>query len=128
MRKIADHDPLLEPAWNALETEHAHFAVGDARVRRYPMEVVPFAALANHSADNLTKLGELLAIGEHVYLFGPKPVGTSGIKVGPPLNCYQMLGPSSQPVESGAEKLQIGPMSAKDADTMEDVNKLAFTG
>lgn len=128
MRKIADDDPLLDPAWNALETEHAHFAVGDGRVRRYPMEVVPFAALADNSADSLTKLGQLLAAGEHVYLFGPQSVGASGMKVGPPLNCYQMLGPSSLSVETDADKIQIVPMSAKDADAMVALTTLAFPG
>ena len=128
MRKIADDDPLLDPAWNALETEHVRFAVGDGRARRYPADVVPFAALADNNADNLTKLGALLTAGEHVYLFGPQPVGASGIKVGPPLNCFQMLGPTSLPRETDADKMQIVPMSAKDADAMVSLTTLAFPG
>ena len=128
MGTIAGNDPLLDPAWSALATEHAHFAVGDGQARRYPADVVPFAAVADNNADTLTKLGKLLAAGEHVYVFGPKPVGTSGIKVGPALNCYQMLGPSSLPVETGADRIQIVPMSAKDARAMVALTTLAFPG
>src|SRR6266404_885323 len=107
MRKIVGDDLLLDPTWNALETEHARFAVGDGQARRYPAEVAPFAAVADNSEDSLAKLGELLAPGEHVYLLGRQPVGTNGIKVGPPLRCFQMLGPSRLPVEAGADEIQI---------------------
>lgn len=128
MGKIAGDDPLLDPAWNALETDHARFAVGDGRVRRYPAEVVPFAALADNSADNLRKLDELLAAGEHVYLFGPQPVSTSGITVGTPLNCYQMLGPSRLPVENADEGTRMERMTRKDGSAMVALTTLAFPG
>jgi len=71
-------DPLLDPAWNALATEHARFTVGDGRARRYPAAVVPFAALADQSAASWADLEELLAPSERVYLFGTRPPCTNG--------------------------------------------------
>jgi ribosomal protein S18 acetylase RimI-like enzyme len=128
MRKIVDDDPLLDPAWNALETEHARFAAGDGWVRRYPAEVVPFAAVADNSADTLARLGNWLTPGEYVYVFGRQPVSTSGIKVGPPLNCYQMLGPSRLPVEIADEGTTMERMTPKDAGAMVALTTLAFPG
>jgi GNAT superfamily N-acetyltransferase len=128
MRTIVGDDPLLDPAWNALETEHAHLAVGDGRVRRYPAEVVPFAAVADNNADNLTRLGELLAPGEHVYLFGPEPIGGHGIKVGPPLHCHQMRAPSRLAIETAANEIQIVSMTSEDAGAMVALTALAFPG
>jgi ribosomal protein S18 acetylase RimI-like enzyme len=128
MRKIVGDDLLLDPAWNALETEHARFAVGNGRTKRYPAQVVPFAAVAENSADSLKKLGELLTVGEHVYLFGPQPVDASGIKVGPPLHCHQMLGPSRLEAEAGADEIQIVRMTSGDAGAMVALTTLAFPG
>jgi GNAT superfamily N-acetyltransferase len=128
MWKSLCNDPLLDPAWNALETEHARFAVGDGLIRRYPAEVVPFAAVAENSAGCLAMLGELLAPGEHIYLFGPEPVAGNGIKVGPPLNCYQMLGPSRLPVEAAADEIQMLRMTSEDAGAMVALTTLAFPG
>jgi len=66
-------DPLLDPAWNALATEHARFTFGDGRARRYPAAVVPFAAVADHSQASWADLKGLLTPVEHVYLFGTRP-------------------------------------------------------
>jgi GNAT superfamily N-acetyltransferase len=122
------HDPLLDPAWNALETEHARFAIGGARARRYAAEVVPFAAVADDVEESLAELAELLAPGEHVYLFGPQPVATIGIDVGPPLHCLQMLGPSRPPIDTGGDEMQILRMTAADAGAMVALTTLAFPG
>jgi GNAT superfamily N-acetyltransferase len=126
--KMISDDPLLDPAWNALETAHARFAVGGARARRYPAEVVPFAAVADDGEESLAELAELLAPDEHVYLFGPQPVATNGIDVGPPLHCHQMLGPSRPPIDPGGDGIQILRMTSEDAGAMVALTTLAFPG
>src|SRR6266566_5984545 len=42
---IADVEPLDNPVWHALTGNHARFADGDGRARRYQHDVAPFAAL-----------------------------------------------------------------------------------
>src|SRR6267154_2379840 len=121
-------DPLLDPAWKALATEHARFTVGDGRARRYPAAVVPFAALADQSAASWADLEELLAPSEHVYLFGAQPVCTNGLKVGAPLNTYQMVWPLHKPIEPERDEMSIVPMTATDADAMVALTTLAFPG
>jgi hypothetical protein len=86
-------EPLFDPVWNALETVHAHFAVGSGPARRYPAEVTPFGALADASWATLAEFEELLEPGERIYVFGSQPETTNGLSIGPPLQCHQMLGP-----------------------------------
>jgi ribosomal protein S18 acetylase RimI-like enzyme len=86
-------EPLLDPVWNALETVHAHFAVGSGPARRYPAEVTPFGALADASWATLAEFEELLEPGERIYVFGSQPETTNGLSIGPPLQCHQILGP-----------------------------------
>src|SRR5258705_10387994 len=111
-------DPLLDPAWNALATEHARFTVGDGRARRYPAAVVPFAALADQSAASWAELEQLLAPSEHVHLFGAQPACTNGLKVGAPLHTYQMVWPLHKPIEPDPDEVSTVPMTATDADPM----------
>ena len=121
-------DPLLDPAWNALATEHARLAFGDGRARRYPAVVVPFAALADQSAASWADLKGLLTPVEHVYLFGAQPAGTNGLKVGTPLHTYQMVWPLHKPIEPDRDEMSIVPMTATDADAMVALTTLAFPG
>ncbi|HEY4816481.1 MAG TPA: GNAT family N-acetyltransferase [Candidatus Acidoferrum sp.] len=121
-------DPLLDPIWNALEVEHARFAIGRGRARRYPAEVVPFAAVADDGEESLAELAELLAPDEQVYLIGAQPAAMKDIAVGPPLHCYQMLGPLRLPVETGGEEMQMSRMGLEDASAMVALTTLAFPG
>lgn len=56
---------LDRPVWNALRTAHASLAEGSERARRYPPSIVPFAAAADNSAENLEALAAL-PVGEDV--------------------------------------------------------------
>lgn len=53
--------PLDNPVWHALNSRHAHLAVGRAPVLRYPPEVSPFAAL--ETPDALARLGDVIPDG-----------------------------------------------------------------
>jgi predicted GNAT family acetyltransferase len=55
---------LDRPVWNALTTAHAGLAQGDARARRYPPSIVPFAAAADASPESLAALAALPGPGE----------------------------------------------------------------
>lgn len=55
--------PLDNPAWNALETGNAQFAVGDGDVKYFHPEVSPFAALKENTVENLQKLYEIAPAG-----------------------------------------------------------------
>ena len=60
---------LDNPAWSALTSRHAHLAIGDGPVRRYPAEVSPFAAIETPNA--LPVLAERMAEGETAVLWSP---------------------------------------------------------
>ena len=60
---------LDNPAWAALTGRHAHLAMGEGSVRRYPVEVSPFAAL--ETPDALPVLAERMAEGETAVLWSP---------------------------------------------------------
>lgn len=119
---------LADPAWNALETEHARFRVGGKQARRYPAEVVPFAAVTDYSNQSLQELEKLLAPDEHVYLFGARPPATNRLTVGTPLHTHQMIWPKNKPIEASGEKCQILPMTSQDASDMVALTALAFPG
>jgi ribosomal protein S18 acetylase RimI-like enzyme len=117
--------------WNALETVHAHFAVGRGAARRYPGEVVPFGALADTSQSAVAELEALLVPNDLVYVFGNQPEAANGLKVGPPLHCHQMLGPL-HPAENlrTDETADMNPvlLSSEDASAMVALTTLAFPG
>jgi ribosomal protein S18 acetylase RimI-like enzyme len=119
---------LLDPVWNALTSVQKHFAVGDGSARRYPAEVVPFAALAGTGNANLEPLEELLIQGEHVYLFGTQPVATKTLFVGQPLHTLQMLGPERPISDDKADAIPLLRMTADDAEAMVALTTLAFPG
>jgi len=61
---------LDNPAWSALTGRHAHLAIGDGPVRRYPAEISPFAAI--ETLDALPVLAERMAEGEVALLWSPE--------------------------------------------------------
>jgi predicted GNAT family acetyltransferase len=65
---------LDRPIWSALDTRHACFALGDGLARRYPSSIVPFAAIAADSAENLRALDQLVASHESVLMLQADPI------------------------------------------------------
>ena len=47
--------PLDYPIWTALTTTQQALAEGDARARRYPTEITPFAAMRGHVAPKVLR-------------------------------------------------------------------------
>ncbi|MBW8880445.1 MAG: GNAT family N-acetyltransferase [Asticcacaulis sp.] len=67
-------NPLENPAWSALNGRHAHLAIGDGPVRRYPAKVSPFAAIEKPSA--LPVLAERMTPGDNAVLWSPIDLDT----------------------------------------------------
>jgi ribosomal protein S18 acetylase RimI-like enzyme len=122
-------DSLADPLRHALNSAHAHFAIGHAPARRYPPEVAPFAVIDDISEPTLMRLRELLTPGELVYIFNEPPAQMDRLSVGPPLHTFQMLGPEVGAVVETREG-EISPilMTPDDAGEMFELITQAFPG
>ncbi len=127
-KQFMNTDPLLDPVRNALNSVHAHFAVGQAPARRYPSEVAPFAVIDDMSKPTLSVLEALLAPGEQVYIFNEPPKKMNGLSLGPPLHTFQMLAAEDPELEIGESEAQPVLLTSGDAGEMFDLITLAFPG
>ena len=125
-------DELLDnPFWHALITEHATLAIGSGPVRRYPAEVVPFAGLAEHRADVMEALRELLAPGESIFVMGEALPECAGLTQLSELSGWQMLRETpeiaaSQPI--GSSFAVVERLTAEHAPAMVALTDVAFPG
>ncbi|MEO8564812.1 MAG: GNAT family N-acetyltransferase [Betaproteobacteria bacterium] len=55
---------LDNPFWASLTTGHAHFALGGALARRYPVDISPIAGLAAPGPANVTALETTVNVGD----------------------------------------------------------------
>ncbi|WP_119080602.1 GNAT family N-acetyltransferase [Chitinophaga alhagiae] len=105
---------LDNPAWSALTTEHAEFAMGTACAKRYRPGVVPFTACRHPEEEGIMELAPWMGQGESFYIIGNLPSAL------PPhwvveheLPCAQMLlqQPPQQEKDSGI--VLLGPADAE---------------
>lgn len=61
------------PIWKSLSTGHAKLAIGNARVKRYPPRVAPFAALAEHTQESFHELEKIVEFDDAVCVLGEIP-------------------------------------------------------
>ena len=61
---------LDNPFWSSLTTGHAHFALGDALARRYPVDVSPIAGLSAPDPANITALQTVVGVGDDMATVG----------------------------------------------------------
>jgi ribosomal protein S18 acetylase RimI-like enzyme len=64
---------IANPIWQAATTRQRRFAYGEGRARRYYAEVLPMAALEDHSAEAVAALTEMVSPGERIWLFEEVP-------------------------------------------------------
>ena len=64
---------LANPIWQAATTRQRHLAYGEGPARRYYPDVVPLAALQNHSVEAVAALTALVSPGEQVMIFEEPP-------------------------------------------------------
>lgn len=115
---------LDNPAWSALNGRHAHLAIGDGPVRRYPAEVSPFAAIENHAA--LTVLAERMTEGDTAVLWSPVDLDTpDGLELVIRFPVLQMEGAGFRPAEVTDD---VPPLTIDDVPDMLDLTALTKPG
>jgi predicted GNAT family acetyltransferase len=106
-----DRSSLLDnPVWNALSTTHSSFAEGDARAKRYPVDVAPFGATLDQSAESYHSLAKLLGPEGTVAIpLAIMPVLPPGWKALRNIDSAQMVWSAQKapPVEHSFEELNI---------------------
>lgn len=66
-------EPLDNPIWHALNTRHAHLAIGNGPVRRYPPAVTPFVAVDPASEDAYSAIQRVVPVGDKVGILSVIP-------------------------------------------------------
>ena len=118
--------PLDHPIWTALTTTQQALAEGDARARRYPTEVTPFADMQDLSAENFAALAALMSPTDIAVLFTPQAVkAPAEFKVVLADTGEQMTG---TPVETPANGVEIVTLGVDDVPDMIELTALTRPG
>ncbi len=118
--------PLDYPIWTALTTTHQALAEGDARARRYPTEVTPFAAMADMTAENFAALGALMSPNDIAVLFTPDAVTPPAeFKIALADTGEQMIG---TPIETPNNGVDIVTLGVADVPAMMELTALTKPG
>jgi ribosomal protein S18 acetylase RimI-like enzyme len=99
--------PLDNPIWSALRTVHAHLAVTDGPVARYPAAVAPFVSASDAAVDVAERLERLVERGEHLYFVGQVPKLGAGWSVEMHAPLPQMVCWSPSQVRDGPETIAM---------------------
>jgi predicted GNAT family acetyltransferase len=120
------HHPLDYPIWTALTTTQQALAEGDARARRYPTEITPFAAMVDASPESFAALGALMSPKDIAVLFTPEAVTPPAeFKVTLADTGEQMTG---TPIETPANGVDIVTLGASDVPAMIELTALTRPG
>ncbi|KRR19918.1 GNAT family N-acetyltransferase [Bradyrhizobium retamae] len=118
--------PLDYPIWTALTTTQQALAEGDARARRYPTEITPFAATADMSPESFAALAGLMSSQDIAVLFTPDPVNPPAeFKIALADTGEQMIG---TPVETSANGVDIVTLGVEDVPAMIELTALTKPG
>nr|WP_249129738.1 GNAT family N-acetyltransferase [Bradyrhizobium japonicum] len=121
------HERLLDrPIWSALTTSQKYLAEGGPQARRYPVDMTPFADMADMSATSFAALGDLLSGSQVAALFTPEPVDVpGGFKVVLAETGEQMIG---SPADSSLRDAEIVTLGASDVPAMMALTALTKPG
>jgi predicted GNAT family acetyltransferase len=118
--------PLDHPIWTALTTTQQALAEGDARARRYPIEVTPFADMPDLSAENFAALGALMSPTDIAVLFTLEAVkAPAEFKVTLADTGEQLIG---TPIETPANGVDIVTLGVHDVPAMIELTTLTKPG
>ena len=118
--------PLDHPIWTALTTTQQALAEGDARARRYPIEVTPFADMPDLSAENFAALGALMSPTDIAVLFTPEAVkAPAEFKAVLADTGEQLIG---TPIETPANGVDIVTLGVHDVPAMIELTTLTKPG
>src|SRR5262245_20996000 len=84
---------LTNPIWSSLQSTHAHFALRDANVLRYPADVGPFPAVADAGETCGEALSRLVIGDESVCFVGRIPQLDATWQVEQRVDLLQMVCP-----------------------------------
>jgi ribosomal protein S18 acetylase RimI-like enzyme len=125
---VSDRDEALldHPIWSALTTSHKHLAEGGPLARRYPVDMTPFAGMADMSAASFAALRDLLSGTQVAALFTPEPVEMpAGFKVVLAETGEQMIG---SPADSPLRDAEIVTLGSADVPAMTALVELTKPG
>jgi ribosomal protein S18 acetylase RimI-like enzyme len=125
---VSDSDLRLldRPVWSALTTRQRHLAEGGPRALRYPLDMTPFADMADMSAASFAALGDLLSGSQVAVLFTPEAVDVpDGFKVVLAETGEQMIG---SPADSPLRDAEIVTLGAADVPAMMALTELTKPG
>jgi ribosomal protein S18 acetylase RimI-like enzyme len=121
---------LANPIWQAATTRQRHFAYGEGRARRYYSEVLPMAALEDHSPEAMAALTDLVLPGERVWLFEEIPeLDARQWRETKRISGFQMLCGGLTPETrrtNDLESVMLDPVA--DAAAMNALKAIAFPG
>lgn len=115
--------PLANPAWHALTGAHAHLAIGDGAVRRYPASMSPFFGIESLAA--LPELAAMLKPGEGAALISAFNVETppAGLIVADRLPLLQMIAPEVAEADSDLAALPLGAQDSPEMLALAELTK-----
>ena len=84
-------EPLDNPVWHSLTTQHAGLAITADCAARYPAAVVPFAAIGEPTARAGNQLTSIIDDAESVFVVGVAPEPPPGWQLEPKKPVLQMI-------------------------------------
>lgn len=131
----ADHPMLDNAPWRALNTVHAHFAIGDDHARRYLPQVSPIVGMAHVGTAQSGEAGfaalrRIVAPGEMVGGFdlGPPYPPWELIFEGTAIQMIQAQPPDVAPLAPNLPEMEVVVLSTADAADMLDLVAIAQPG
>jgi ribosomal protein S18 acetylase RimI-like enzyme len=124
----APDDPFANAIWNALHTSHRHLALTNGLALKYPVDIAPFACLAENTTAALLDLHTLLEPNETTYILGHTPPQTDALLYRGATPCLQMAFPSNIELPSSNPNLKISPLTCAEAPAMLALTDAAFPG
>ena len=123
-------NPLDNPIWGALTTDHAQWAVGDAMARRYPAEIGPLSGMAAQTEAGYAALLPLAGPGGVLGLFfteEPRPAAGWTLVRGGTLDQMVAERPELVRAHPGGG-VELRQLTAEDAPAMVELAELTEPG
>jgi ribosomal protein S18 acetylase RimI-like enzyme len=120
---------LENPIWQAATTRQRHLAHGNGLARRYYPDVVPLAAIADHSDEAVTTLNALFSPGEQVWFFEEPRLDPTEWRETKRIPGFQMVCdalPLATRAYDGPASVMLDPVA--DAAAMNALKAVAFPG
>jgi predicted GNAT family acetyltransferase len=117
---------LDNPGWSALNSNHAHFALGDKLARRYPREMSPIAGVSAAHPSNVSALEKLVGAGDSVAIARLIPPFSSNWAISFESMAVQMI--CQQPIDVPVSDSDVSALSITDIPEMIALVELTHPG